>query len=181
MNNLPIMQLYTEDLGFPKSILDKYIRDHQEARDAIVKGGLPILSEVIIKNWACHYFGGDMKVNESSSQKGFDITGVSKDGKDISIEVKTTWKPDSKYASFKSINQKRNKDGSYAFTHIAFYSPLLNPKGVVLFTSKKFEEEVVIPPAGKLNIKMNMKEGYDYGNCHTSSKAFYDNMKWMVK
>lgn len=178
MDNLSIISLFAKDLGFPKSILDKYIRDPQEARDAIVKGGLPILSEVIIKNWASHYFSRDMKVNKSSNQKGFDIVSV--DG-EISIEVKTTWKPDSKYASFKSINQKRNKDGSYAFSHIAFYSPLLNPKGVVLFSSKKFEEQVVIPPAGKLNIKMNLSEGHTNNSCHSSSQAFYDNMKWMVK
>lgn len=176
MADQPILCMYEDDLGFPKRILDKYIREHQEARDALKLGGLPILSEVIIKNWACHYFRRDMKVGSLSNQFGFDIT--SDDG-EISIEVKTSWKPDSHYVSFKSINQKRDKEGNYAFTHIAFYSPLLHQTGVVLLTRKQFEEQVTIPPAGKLNIKMNLNEGRQYGTCHESSIAFHDNIKWM--
>ena len=117
-----------------------------------------------------------MEVSSISNQFGFDIRST--DGK-IAIEVKTSWKPDSRYVSFKSINQKKNKDGSYAFTHIAFYSPLLDPNGVVLFTNKQFTEEVVVPPAGKLNIKMDLNEGYSNNTCHKSSEAFYNNIKWM--
>ena len=170
------LTLYEEDLGFPRGTLYKYIRDLQEARNAIMKGGRPLLAEVIIKNWACHYFRRDMEVSSISNQFGFDIRST--DGK-IAIEVKTSWKPDSRYVSFKSINQKKNKDGSYAFTHIAFYSPLLDPNGVVLFTNKQFTEEVVVPPAGKLNIKMDLNEGYSNNTCHKSSEAFYNNIKWM--
>ena len=140
-------------------------------------GGRPLLSEVIIKNWASHYFRRDMEVGSVTNQFGFDIRST--DG-EISIEVKTSWKPDSKYVSFKSINQKRNEDGTYAFTHIAFYSPLLDPKGVVLFTNKQFAEQVTIPPAGKLNIKTNLNEGYK-NSCHDSSVAFHNNIKWLCK
>ena len=170
------LTLFEEDLGFPRETLYKYIRDPQEARDFIMIGGRPLLAEVIIKNWACHYFRRDMEVGTKSNQAGFDIRST--DG-EIAIEVKTSWKPDSKYVSFKSIDQKRDKDGNYAFTHIAFYSPLLDPNGVVLFTNKQFAEEVIIPPAGKLNIKMDLNEGIKGNNCHKSSEAFYNNIKWM--
>lgn len=171
------LTLYEEDLGFPREVLYKYIRDPQEARDFIMLGGRPLLSEVIIKNWASHYFRRDMEVGSVTNQFGFDIRST--DG-EISIEVKTSWKPDSRYVSFKSINQKRNEDGTYAFTHIAFYSPLLDPKGVVLFTNKQFAEQVTIPPAGKLNIKTNLNEGYK-NSCHDSSVAFHNNIKWLCK
>ena len=43
VNKKAILSMYEEDLGFPKKILDKYIRDNQEARDALKRGGLPIL------------------------------------------------------------------------------------------------------------------------------------------
>lgn len=171
------LTLYEEDLGFPREVLYKYVRDPQEARDFIMLGGRPLLSEVIIKNWASHYFRRDMVVGSVTNQAGFDIRST--DG-EISIEVKTSWKPDSKYVSFKSIDQKRDKDGNYAFTHIAFYSPLLDPKGVVLFTKKQFAEEVTIPPAGKLNIKLDLNEGYK-NSCHDSSVAFHNNIKWLCK
>jgi hypothetical protein len=170
------LTLYEEDLGFPRELLYKYIRDPQEARNFIMMGGRPLLSEVVIKNWASHYFRRDMEVNSLSNAFGFDIRST--DG-EIFIEVKTTWKPDSKYVSFKSIGQKKDEDGNYAFTHIAFYSPLLDPNGVVLFSRKQFEEEVVIPPAGKLNIKMDLNEGYLNNTCHQSSVAFHNNIKWM--
>ena len=176
MDKNAMLCMYEDDLGFPKRILEKYIREPQEARDALKLGGLPILSEVIIKNWACHYFRRNMVVGTLSNQFGFDIT--SEDG-EISIEVKTSWKPDSHYVSFKSINQKKTADGKYAFTHIAFYSPLLNPTGVVLLTRKQFTEQVVVPPAGKLNIKMNLNEGRKNNTCHSSSVAFHNNIKWM--
>lgn len=176
--DIAILSMYEQDLGFPKSILDKYIRDPQEARDALKRGGIPILAEVIIKNWASHYFGTDMEVGTMYNQFGFDV--LSLDGK-ISIEVKTSWKPDNKYVSFQSIKQKKNKDGEYAFTHIAFYSPLLCPTGVVLLTRKKFTEEVTIPPSGKLNIKMDLEEGIKNNTCHYSSITFHNNIKWMVK
>ena len=176
MKEAPILSMYADDLGFPKPILDKYIRDHQEARDALKLGGLPILSEVIIKNWASHYFRRDMQVGSLSNQFGFDIKSL--DG-EISIEVKTSWKPDSHYVSFKSIKQKKDKEGNYAFTHIAFYSPLLNQTGVVLLTRKQFAEKVTIPPAGKLNIKMNLNEGRTNNTCHESSVVFHENIKWM--
>ena len=176
MDKNAMLCMYEDDLGFPKRILEKYIREPQEARDALKLGGLPILSEVIIKNWACHYFRRNMVVGTLSNQFGFDIT--SEDG-EISIEVKTSWKPDSHYVSFKSINQKKTADGKYAFTHIAFYSPLLNPTGVVLLTRKQFTEQVVVPPAGKLNIKMNLNEGRKNNTCHSSSVTFHNNIKWM--
>lgn len=168
--------LSQSDLGFPTRILEEHIRDKQEAVDFIMKGGRPLLAEVIIKNWACKYFRRDMEISTTSNQFGFDIR--SKD-KEIAIEVKTSWKPDKKYVSFKSIDQKRDKNGEYAFSHIAFYSPLLDPKGVVLFPRKKFEKLVQIPPAGKLNIKMDLNEGRENNSCHTSSVAFYDNIKWL--
>lgn len=176
VNKKAILTMYEEDLGFPKKILDKYIRDNQEARDALKRGGLPILSEVIIKNWASHYFRRDMEVGSLSNQFGFDVKSLDEE---ISIEVKTSWKPDNKYVSFQSIKQKKNKDGKYAFTHIAFYSPLLSPTGVVLLTRKQFTEQVTVPPAGKLNIKMNLEEGYKDNTCHYSSVTFHSNIKWM--
>jgi hypothetical protein len=170
------LTMYEEDLGFPRKTLEKYIRDPQAARDAIMYGGRPFLTEEIIKNWACHYFRRDMKVPRTTNNFGFDI--ISDDG-EIFIEVKSSWKPDSKYVSFKSIGQKKDAKGEYAFTHIAFYSPLLDPNGVVLFSRKQFEEQVVLPPAGKLNIKMDLNEGYSNNTCHKSSVAFYNNIKWM--
>jgi hypothetical protein len=176
MKEQPILSMYASDLGFPETILNKYIRDHQEARDALKLGGLPILSEVIIKNWASHYFRRDMEVGSLSNQFGFDIKSL--DG-EISIEVKTSWKPDNHYVSFKSIKQKKDNDGNYAFTHIAFYSPLLNHTGVVLLTRKQFAEQVTMPPAGKLNIKTNLKEGRTNNTCHESSVVFHENIKWM--
>lgn len=175
MKEQPILSMYASDLGFPKPILEKYIRDDQEARDALKEGGLPKLSEVIIKNWASHYFRRDMKVAPLVNQHGFDV--FSDDG-EVSIEVKTSWKPDSKYVSFQNIKCKEDEDGKYIFTHIAFYSPLLDPDGVVLFTRKKFREQVTIPNAGKLNVKMNLNEG-NINSCHHSSVAFYENIKWM--
>ena len=168
--------LYEEDLGFPRKTLEKYIRDPQDARDAIMYGGRPFLTEEIIKNWACHYFKRDMKIARTTNNFGFDIVS---DDKEIFIEVKSSWKPDSKYVSFKSIGQKKNSNGEYAFTHIAFYSPLLDPNGVVLFTRNQFEQEVVLPPAGKLNIKMDLNEGYANNTCHKSSIAFRKYIKWM--
>ena len=42
MKEQPILSMYASDLGFPETILNKYIRDHQEARDALKLGGLPI-------------------------------------------------------------------------------------------------------------------------------------------
>lgn len=170
------LTMYEEDLGFPRKTLEKYIRDPQAARDAIMYGGRPFLTEEIIKNWACHYFRRDMKVARTTNNFGFDI--VSDDG-EIFIEVKSSWKPDSKYVSFKSIGQKKDANGEYAFTHIAFYSPLLDPNGVVLFTRKQFEEEVTLPPAGKLNIKTDLNEGYKHNTCHKSSVAFRTYTKWM--
>lgn len=170
------LTLYEEDFGFPRNTLYKYIRDPQAARDAIMYGGRPFLTEEIIKNWACHYFRRDMFVARTTNNFGFDV--LSKDG-EIFLEVKSSWKPDSKYVSFKSIGQKKDKDGEYAFTHIAFYSPLLDPNGVALFTRKQFEEQVVLPPAGKLNIKMDLNEGYKNNTCHQSSLAFRNNTKWM--
>lgn len=168
--------LYEEDLGFPREILKKYIRVPQDARDAIMSGGRPVLTEEVIKNWACHYFRRDMKVSKISNNFGFDIISV--DG-EIYIEVKSCWKSDKNYASFKSIGQKKNKDGEYAFTHIAFYSPLLDSNSVVLFTRNQFEKEVVLPPAGKLNIKINLNEGRSNNTCHESSLAFRKYTKWM--
>lgn len=170
------LTLYEEDLGFPRKTLEKYIRDPQEARDFIMKGGKPLLAEVIIKNWASHYFRRDMKVSTVTNQAGFDI--VSTDG-EIAIEVKTCWNPDKNYVNYQSIDQKKNSKGEYAFTHIAFYSPLLDPNGVVLFTRKKFDKEVTIPDAGKLNIKIDLNEGYKNNTCHESSVAFHNNIKWM--
>ena len=163
----PIISMYVEDLGFPKAVLEKYIRDPQEARDALRKGGLPILSEVIIKNWACHYFSTDMEVNSTSNNFGFDIR--SKDGK-ITIEVKTAWVSDhGKYASFLKIQQKKLADGSYAFSHIAFYSPFLGEDSIFLFTAKQFEEVEVLK---KTNIKLNVNEGRQFGPAHINTVAF---------
>lgn len=170
------LTLFEEDLGFPRETLQKYIRDPQEARDFIMKGGRPLLAEVIIKNWASHYFRRDMKVSTVTNQAGFDITST--DG-EIAIEVKTCWKPDKNYISFKSIGQKKNNDGTYAFTHIAFYSPLLDPNGVVLFTRKQFENEIILPPAGKLNIKIDLNKGHNFNTCYSSSVAFRKYNKWM--
>lgn len=170
------LSLSSKDLGFPARILEKYIRNQQDAIDALVYGGRPFLTEEIIKNWACHYFRRDMVVARTTNNFGFDIQST--DG-EIYIEVKSSWKPDSKYVSFKSIGNKKDKDGNYAFTHIAFYSPLLDPCGVVLFPRDKFVREVTLPPAGKLNIKTNLNEGRNNNTCHASSVAFYDNMKWL--
>ena len=175
MNSEYSLTLYEDDLGFPRKTLEKYIRDPQEARDFIMKGGKPLLAEVIIKNWASHYFRRDMQVSNVSNQAGFDIRSL--DG-EIAIEVKTCWKPDKNYVNYQSIDQKKDKEGNYIFSHIAFYSPLLDPSGVVLFTSKKFSKEVTIPDAGKLNIKINLNEG-NSGTCHDSSVAFHNNIKWM--
>lgn len=171
------LTLLEKDLGFPRSTLEKCIRDPQEAVDFIMKGGRPLLAEVIIKNWASGYFRRDMELNTLSNQFGFDIKST--DG-EIKIEVKTSWSRDlEKYVSFQNIDQKTDKDGNYAFTHIAFYSPHLGPNGVVLFTSKKFAKEVIVPRSGKLNIKINLNEGRVKSNCHRSSEAFYNNIKWM--
>ena len=87
------LTLYEDDLGFPRKTLEKYIRDPQEARDFIMKGGKPLLAEVIIKNWASHYFRRDMQVSSVSNQAGFDVISLDKE---IAIEVKTCWKPDIK-------------------------------------------------------------------------------------
>lgn len=163
----PILCMYVEDLGFPKEVLNKFIRQPQEARDALRKGGLPILAEVIIKNWACHYFKTDMLVNATSNHFGFDI--VSKDGK-IKIEVKTAWASDhDKYASFLKIKQKKYEDGSYAFSHIAFYSPHLGEDSIFLFTAKQFEEVEVLK---KTNIKIDVREGRQHGPAHVNTVAF---------
>lgn len=163
----PILCMYVEDLGFPKPVLEKYIRDPQEARDALRKGGLPILAEVIIKNWACHYFKRDMIVNSTSNHFGFDVRSV--DG-EITIEVKTAWVADhDKYASFLKIKQKKNADGSYAFSHIAFYSPFLGEDSIFLFNAQQFEEVEVLK---KTNIKIDINEGWQHGPAHNNTIAF---------
>ena len=168
--------MYAEDLGFPVRILEKYIRDPQEARDALRKGGLPLLAEVIIKNWACHYFKRDMIVNSTTNAFGFDIRSV--DG-EIHIEVKTCWQDvaKAKYASFLKIDQKRDENGNYAFSHIVFYSPVLDPESLFVFTAKEFAEKVHIQK--KINIKPNLEEGWQHGPAHKNTIAFQSVKKWM--
>ena len=176
MNKEYQLVMYENDLGFPRRILEKYIRDPQEARDALRKGGLPLLAEVIIKNWACHYFRRDMIVNTTANAFGFDVRSI--DG-EISLEVKTCWQDvnKAKYASFLKIDQKRNEDGSFAFSHIAFYSPILGEESLYIFTAKDFAEKVHLQK--KINIKPIASKGWQHGPAHVNTVAFESVKKWM--
>ena len=95
-----------------------------------MKGGKPLLAEVIIKNWASHYFRRDMQVSSVSNQAGFDIISLDKE---IAIEVKTCWKPDKNYVNYQSIDQKKDKEGNYIFRSTNNgISAFVNPKGQII-------------------------------------------------
>jgi hypothetical protein len=172
-----------ELLGFTPEVIQRYSHDMYKIRKAIAEGGRYLLAEIILMYWAERYFKhpiGSFKIGHRTN-KGMDI--ISPDGK-IRIEVKTTHTLDNnKYASFQSIDCKRDKNGEYIFTHLLFYSPHLSLDSVYLFTADKIEE-LVIPQGGKLNIKPTLDEAKYIDTKDSSinrwSVAFQENKKYLI-
>ena len=172
-----------ELLGFTPEVIERYSHDIFKIRKAIAEGGKYLLAEIILMYWTERYFRypiGSFRIGHRSN-KGMDI--ISPDGL-YKIEVKTTHTLDNnKYASFQSIDCKRDENGKYMFTHLVFYSPYLSTDSVYLFTAAKVEE-LVIPKGGKLNIKPTLDESkyvdIKESNINKWSLAFQENKKYLI-
>ena len=172
-----MFEITSKDLGFPEAFCEKYGRDLNEVKEAFIFGGRPYVAEVLLKNWASHYFSTDLMVAKTCNNAGFDIQNL--DGSKR-IEVKTCWNTEigsNKYASFKSIKQKVDSKGNFLFTDIMFYAPCIDPNAVILFTAEEFNKEIKMPAAGKLNIKTDLTTGHMDSNIQRSSEAFWARRK----
>lgn len=172
-----------ELLGFTPQVIKRYSHNNHQIRKAIADGGKYLLAEIIIMNWAERYFRyplGTFKIGHRSN-KGMDV--ISPD-RAIRIEVKTTHTLDNgKYASFQSINCKRDGNGEFIFTHLAFYSPHLSTDCVFLLTSEKVEQ-LGLPRGDKLNIKPSLDESkyidVKESSINKWSVAFQENKKYLI-
>ena len=148
---------FLEYFGFHPKVFKRYCFNLHEIRKAVANGGKYLLAEIILKYWAERYFGypvDSFKIGHRTN-KGMDI--VSPDGK-IRIEIKTTDHLDNgKYASFQSIDKKRDSDGKLLFNYLLLYSPVLSIEHVYLFKAEEVEA-LGLPKGDKLNIKPTLDE-----------------------
>jgi len=174
---------FEELFGISVVVFNRYRFNRYEYRKAIANGGKYLLMEIIAKYWLERYFKypvDSFKIGHRTN-KGLDI--ISPDGK-IRVEIKTTDHLDNgKYASFQSINCKRDSEGNLLFNYILFYSPVLSMEHVYLFKAEEVEA-LGLPKGDKLNIKPTLDES-KYIDTKDSqinrwSQAFQKNKKYLL-